>query len=170
VATLLFGFVPLYLFIGVAHGRRRALQKVVVEHGDAISQRLASAIASRIEAMPRTHGALQRTADWLSVDQLCSQVAPMLGKGRAIRAVIAFVLKRLPLSETLAEWQQARADAPDQPTPPGVDKPGDPALRELLTSRIAQTLSDLGRPSRTPLYVAFAAHAALLGLGLWLVG
>ncbi|MDM0121752.1 hypothetical protein [Variovorax arabinosiphilus] len=169
VATLLLFFMPLYVMVGVAHGRRKALHKVAADHGDAMSQRLAIAIASRIEAMPRTHGALQRTADWLSVDQLCSQVAPMLGKGRAVRAVIAFVLKRLPLSEMLAEWQQARADMPDQPTPPGVDKPTDPALRELLTRRIAETLNDLGAPSRTPLYIAFAAHAALLGIGLWLV-
>ncbi|MGJ7485516.1 hypothetical protein ACSFA2_09660 [Variovorax sp. LT2P21] len=169
VATLLICFIPLYVMVGVANGRRKAMQKVVADHGDAMSQRLAIAIASRIEAMPRTHGALQRTADGLSLDQLCSQVAPMLGKGRAVRAVIAFVLKRLPLSDTLTEWQQARADMPDQPTPPGVDKPTDPALRELLTRRIAETLNGLATPSRTPLYIALAAHAVLLGIGLWLV-
>lgn len=169
VALLLICFIPLYVMIGMAQGRRKAMQKVVVEHGDAISHRLAIAIASRIEAMPRTHAALQRTADWLSVDQLCSQMAPMLGRGRAIRAVIAFVLKRLPLSEMLAEWQQARAGMPHQPTAPGVDKPTDPALRELLTRRIAETLNELATPSRTPLYIAFAAHAALLGIGLRLV-
>ena len=169
VATLLLCFVPLYLMLGVAQGRRKALQKVAAAHGDALSQRLAIAIGSRIEAMPRAHGALQRTAEWLSVDQLCSQVAPMFGKGRGIRAVIAFVLKRLPLSEVLAEWQQGRADTPDEPTPPGVDKPTDPALRALLTRRIAAMLNDLVTPSRAPLYLAFAAHAALLGVGLWLV-
>lgn len=169
IAVLLLFFIPLYVTIGVAQGRRKALQKVTADHGDAISQRLAIGIASRIEAMPRTHGALQRTADWLSVDQLCSQVAPMLGKGRAIRAVITLVLKRLPLSEMLAEWQQARADTPDQPTPPGADKSTDPALRELLTRRIAETLNDLGTPSRQLLYLTIAAHAALLGIGLWLV-
>jgi hypothetical protein len=170
VATLLMCFIPLYVMVGIAHGRSKALQKVVTDHGDAIAQRLAIAIAGRVESMPRTHGALKRTADWLSVDQLCSQVAPMLGKGRAIRAVIAFVLKRLPMSDTLTEWQQVRADPPEQPPAPGVDKPTDPALRELLTRRIAETLNGLGTPSRTPLYIAFAAHAALLGVGLWLVG
>jgi hypothetical protein len=49
------------------------LQKVVAGHRDAISERLAIAIASRIEAMPRTQGVLKRTADWLSVDQLCER-------------------------------------------------------------------------------------------------
>lgn len=172
VATLLIFFIPLYVMVGVAYGRRKALQKVTAEHGDAISQRLAIGIASRIEAMPRTHGALQRAADALSVDQLCSHVAPLLGKGRTVRAVVAFVLKRLPLSEALAEWQRARADAPDapgRPTLPGADKSTDPALRELLTRRIAETLNELGTPSRQPLYLTIAAHAALLGIGLWLV-
>lgn len=169
IATLLLFFMPLYAIIGFAHGRSKALQKVVAGHGDAISERLASAIAGRIESMPRTHGSLKRTADWLSVDQLCHQVAPMLGKGRAIRAVIAFVLRRLPLSDMLTEWQQARAAMPAQSSAIGVDRPTDPALRELLARRIGETLNNMRTPSRTALYVAFAAHAALLGIGLWLL-
>ncbi|RYF69444.1 MAG: hypothetical protein EOO22_16100 [Comamonadaceae bacterium] len=165
VAVLLVFFVPLYMAVSLAHGRAKVLQKVVAGHGDAISERLAIAIASRIESMPRTHGVLKRTADWLSVDQLCHQVAPMLGKGRAIRAVIAFVLKRVPLSDVLAEWQQARAGMPEQLTATGVDKATDPALRELLARRIGETLNDMGTPSRKALYIAFVAHAVLLGIG-----
>jgi hypothetical protein len=45
----------------------------------------------------------------------------------------------------------------------------DPALRALLTRRINETLQEMAEPSRTPLYIALGAHAALLGVGLWLV-
>ena len=37
---------------------------------------MAGAIAGRIEAMPRTHGALHKVAEWLSVDTVVSQLAP----------------------------------------------------------------------------------------------
>jgi len=134
-------------------------------HGETVSQRLGTAIAGRIEAMPRTHGALQRVSDWLSADQLCHQLAPVLGEGRAARAVVAFVLRRLPLSELLAQWQQGRAGQPGPAPDAGAE---DPALRALLAQRIGQTLKDMGTPSRKPLYAALAAHAALLGAGVWL--
>lgn len=169
VATLLAFFIPLYLTIGVARGRGRALRAVVAAHGDAISERLAAALANRIESMPRTHGALQRAADGLSVDALCAQLAPFTGGGRAVRAVITFVMKRLPLSEVLAEWQAARAGTPEQPVAPGVERSADPALRALLGRRIGATLGRMGGASRRPLCVAMAAHAALFGAGLWLV-
>jgi len=43
-------------------------------------------------------------------------------------------------------------------------------LRALLTRRINEALQDMSTPSRRPLYIVLGAHAALLGVGLWLVG
>lgn len=159
VAVLLLGFVPLYLALGVARGRTLALRQVVASRGDAISQKLGDAIANRIEAMPRTHGTLQRTAEWLSPDALCRQLAPVLGDGKALRAIVGFVLRRLPMSELLAEWQTLRSES-EQP---------ETALRALVTRRIGETLEEMSTPSRKPLYIALGAHALLLGVGLWLV-
>lgn len=168
IAVLLLFFIPLYVTIGVAQGRAKAMTVVVDAHGETIAQRLGNAIAARVESMPRMHGAMQRTTDWLSVDQLCSQVAPVLDQGRTVRAVIAWVLKRLPLSDMLTEWQQARAASPGPVPVQGVQAPEDSALRELLERRITGTLGDMATPSRTPLYIALAVHAALLGAGVWL--
>jgi len=168
VAVLLLLFVAVYAMLGVQQGRARAMRHLVAARGEAVSQRLGGAIAGRIEAMPRTHGALHRAADWLSVDALSKQLAPVLGEGRAVRSVVSFVLNRLPLSEMLAEWQQSRAEHGDLPA---VEEGAaqDPALRALLTRRIHETLQDMATPSRKPLYIALGAHAALLGVGLWLV-
>lgn len=163
VAVLLLLFVAVYVMLGVAQGRARAMQHLVAARGEAVSQRLADAIAARIEAMPRTQGALHRAADWLSVDALSKQLAPVLGEGKAVRSVVAFVLNRLPMSEMLAEWQESRAEHG------GAAEGEDPALRALLARRINETLQDMATPSRKPLYIALGAHAALLGVGLWLV-
>lgn len=157
VALLLLGFVPLYLMLGVARGRSMALKQVVASRGDAISHKLGDAIASRIEAMPRTHNALGRTVDGLSVDALTRQIAPVLGDGKAVRAIVGFVLNRLPMRELLAEWQAMRSDQPEA------------ALRGLVARRISETLVDLTTPSRQPLCIALGAHALLLGVGLWLL-
>ncbi|WP_295987076.1 hypothetical protein [uncultured Variovorax sp.] len=170
VALLLLFFVVVYVALGVQQGRARAMQHLVEARGEAVSQRLAGAIASRIEAMPRAHGALHRVADWLSVNALSRQLAPVLGEGRAVRTVVAFVIGRLPLSEMLAEWQQSRDENGSAPVS-GEEgaAPQDPALRALLTRRINETLQEMAEPSRTPLYIALGAHAVLLGVGLWLV-
>ncbi|SCX71204.1 hypothetical protein [Variovorax sp. EL159] len=168
VAVLLLLFVGVYVALGVAHGRARAMQHLVAARGEAVAQKLGGAIAGRIEAMPRTHGTLQRAADWLSVDALSKQLAPVLGEGKAVRSVVAFVLNRLPMSEMLAEWQESRA-AHGEPVAGEGAVAQDPALRALLARRINETLQDLAAPSRKPLYIALGAHAALLGVGLWLV-
>lgn len=167
VAVLLLLFVAVYAMLGVQQGRARAMQHLVAARGEAVSQRLGGAIAGRIEAMPRAHGTLQRAAEWLSIDVLSKQLAPVLGEGRAVRSVVSFVLDRLPLSEMLAEWQQSRAEHGEPPVGEGAAQ--DPALRALLTRRIHETLQDMATPSRKPLYIALGAHAALLGVGLWLV-
>ena len=170
VALLLLFFVVVYVALGVRQGRARAMQHLVAARGEAVSQRLGGAIASRIEAMPKAHGALHRVADWLSVDALSKQLAPVLGEGKAVRAVVAFVIDRLPLSEMLAEWQRSRAESGNELVAgEGGSAPQDPALRALLTRRIHETLQDMAAPSRKPLYIALGAHAALLGVGLWLV-
>lgn len=168
VAVLLLLFVAVYAMLGVQQGRARAMRHLVAARGEAVSQRLGGAIAGRIEAMPRAHGTLHRAADWLSVDALSKQLAPVLGEGRAVRSVVSFVLNRLPLGEMLAEWQQSRAEHGDLPVA-GDGAAQDPALRTLLTRRIHETLQDMATPSRKPLYIALGAHAALLGVGLWLV-
>ena len=163
IGVMLMFFVPLYMMVGVSHGRSRAMQQVVRAHGETLAQRLAGAIAGRIEAMPRAHGVLQRTPDWLSVDPLSRQLAPVLGDGRAVRAVIGFVLKRLPLSDMLAQWQQ------NQHAQGKVEAGAeDPALRALLMQRIGETLEDAATPSRMPLWIVMGLQAALLAAGLWL--
>ncbi|MFM9923986.1 hypothetical protein VLK31_13415 [Variovorax sp. H27-G14] len=172
VAVLLLLFVAVYTMLGVATGRARAMQHLVAARGEAVAQRLGGAIAGRIEAMPRAHGTLHRAADWLSADALSKQLAPVLGEGRAVRSVVGFVLNRLPLSEMMAEWQESRAAHGEPLVAPGDPVQGpvqDPALRALLTRRINETLQEMAEPSRTPLYIALGAHAALLGVGLWLV-
>jgi hypothetical protein len=169
VAFLLLLFVVVYVMLGVAQGRARAMQHLVAARGEAVSQRLSGAIAARIEAMPRAHGTLHRAADWLSADALSKQLAPVLGEGRAVRSVVGFVLNRLPLSEMMAEWQESRAAHGEPVVSPGEGPVQDPALRALLTRRINETLQEMAEPSRTPLYIALGAHAALLGVGLWLV-
>ena len=163
VALLLLGFVPLYLMLGLARARARAVQQVVLAHGETIAQRVGETIASRIESMPRTHGAMQRATQLLSVDAICHQLAPVLGEGRVVRAAVRWALERLPLSDVLAEWQQGRAT--QEATPAGAE---DPALRALLTRRVNETLRDFATPTRGPFYIAMAAQAALLGVGLWL--
>lgn len=170
VAVLLLLFVVVYVMLGVQQGRAKAMQHLVAARGEAVSERLGGAIASRIEAMPRTHGTLQRAADWLSVDALSKQLAPVLGEGKAVRAVVGFVLNRLPLGDMLAEWQQGRA-AHGEPSAAAQEEGAaqDPALRALLTRRINETLREMAEPSSKPLYIALGAHAVLLGVGLWLV-
>ncbi|MEJ1162966.1 hypothetical protein V9K97_04655 [Variovorax sp. CCNWLW186] len=168
VAVLLFLFVVVYVMLGVQQGRAKAMQHLVAARGEAVSERLGGAIAGRIEAMPRTHGTLQRAADWLSVDALSKQLAPLLGEGKAVRAVVGFVLSRLPLGDMLAEWQQGRAEH-GLPAAAEEGAAQDPALRALLTRRINETLQEMAEPSSKPLYIALGAHAVLLGVGLWLV-
>ncbi|QRF57585.1 hypothetical protein [Variovorax sp. UC122_21] len=172
VAVLLALFMGVYVILGVSQGRTRAMRHLVAARGEAVAQRLGDAIAGRIESMPRTHGALRRASDWLSVDALSAQLAPVLGDGKAVRAVIAFVLNRLPLNEMLAEWQQGRAaqGEPQLPVAQGGAAPAqDPALRALITRRIHETLQEMSTPSRKPFWIVLALHAALFGTGLWLV-
>jgi hypothetical protein len=165
VSMLLLAFVPIYLMLGVARGRSRAIQQVVMGHGEALSQRLTDAIAGRIEAMPRTKGALERVSEVLSADAIGQQLAPVLGHGRAVRGLINFVVNRLPLGDLMAQWQQGRAAETAVATAPGAP---DPALRALLTQRIGQMLQDAATHSSNPLYIAIAVQAALLAVGMWL--
>lgn len=164
VALLLVLFIGVYAHIGIAYARGRALQRVVSAHGDAVAARAADAIAGRIEAMPRAHGALQRTADWLSVDALSQQLAPVLGQGRMPRMLAGFLIGRLPLTDLLAEWQAGRTAAGAS----AVEAGQDPALRALIERRVGDILHDVAAPSRRPLLLALAAHAVLLAVGLWL--
>jgi hypothetical protein len=163
VGMLLLAFVPIYLMLGVARGRSRAIQQVVMGHGEALSQRLTDAIAGRIEAMPRTKGALEKVSEVVSADAISRQLAPVLGQGRAVRGMVTFAVNRLPLADLMAQWQQSRAA--EAAVVPGAP---DPALRALLGQRIGQTLQHAATPSHTPLYIAMAVQATLLAVGLWL--
>lgn len=163
VAVLLVAFVPLYVMLGVAQGRRRALRHVVAAHGDSLSERLSAAIAGRIEAMPRAHGALERAGEALSANALADQLAPALGTSRAVRRIIAFVVKRLPLSDLLRQWRAQRETS--APAEAGKE---DPALRAMLHQRVGDALRDMAMPSHTLLWIALGAHAMLFGVGLWL--
>lgn len=185
VGLLLLAFIPLYVVLGVARARSRAVEQVAIAHGDALAQRLGGAIAGRIEALPRTHQTLQKASDWLSADVLSKQLAPVLGESKAGRTAIRMVLERLPLPEIFLQWQQMRSEAglgavADLATPrlatdvaaspdvaAGVAQ--DPILRSLLAQRIGETLQDMAASSRTLFYYAFAAHAVVLGVGLWLI-
>ena len=188
VGLLLLAFVPLYVMLGVARARSRAVEQVAIAHGDTLAQRLGGAIAGRIEAMPRTHQTLQKASDWLSAEVLSKQLAPVLGDSKVGRTAIRMVLERLPLPEIFAQWQQMRNEAGlglgsgmDSATP-GLGTNGtasvapdvaegaaqDPILRSLLAQRIGETLQDLAASSRTLFYYAFAAHAVVFGIGLWL--
>ena len=163
VAMLLMLYVPFYLVIGVKQGHAGALQQVVRAHGRSISQRLASAIAGRIEAMPRAHGALQRVPDWLTVETLSRQLEPALGESKAVRGAIGFVLGRLPLSDMVAHWQQTQGEF-------GAAAAGaeDPALRTMLTQRIDQSLQEAATPSHRIWWIAIGVHAALVAAGFYL--
>lgn len=168
VGVLLFAFVPIYILLGVAQGRTRALRQVVAAHGDSLTERLASAIADRIEAMPRAHGALKNAAEGLSGDALSRQLAPSLGNNRALRAVIAFVVKRLPLSDLLAQWQKNRVQV-ETPGAPASATPGqDAALRATLHQRVGEALQQVATPSHTLLWIALGAHVVVLCVGMWL--
>lgn len=182
VALLLLAFIPLYVVLGVARARSRAVEQVAIAHGDTLAQRLGGAIAGRIEAMPRTHRTLQKTSDWLSVDVLSKQLAPVLGESKVGRTAIRMVLERLPLPEIFAQWQQMRTEAglgagvdtarlaTDVAASPDATAGAaqDPILRSLLAQRIGETLQDMAASSRTLFYYAFVAHAVVLGIGLWL--
>ena len=165
VGILLLAFVPIYVMLGVARGRSRAVQQVVMGHGEALSQRLTDVIAARIEAMPRTKGALERVSEVLSADAISQQLAPVLGQGRAVRGMVNFAVNRLPLADLMAQWQQScTAEAAVVPAPGAPD----PALRSLLMQRIGQTLQHAATPSSKPLYIAMAVQATLLAVGIWL--
>jgi hypothetical protein len=185
VAVLLLCFIPVYVTLGVARARSRVVEKVAVLHGDLIAERLAGVIAARIEAMPRAHQTLHLAADWLTADALSRQLAPALGDSAPVRMLIEKALEKLPLPDVFAQWQQMRAEAaqPDMlslpagepamaavPTLAGAcDGPApDPVLRALLAQHIGAALLDLTESSRRMFHYAFAAHAALLGVGIWL--
>jgi hypothetical protein len=185
VGLLLLAFVPLYVVLGVARARSRAVEQVAIAHGDTLAQRLGGAIAGRIEAMPRTHQTLQKASDWLNADVLSKQLAPVLGDSKVGRQAISMVLDRLPLPEIFAQWQQMRTEAglglgsgvePATPrlatdvaaSPDAAAAAQDPILRSLLAQRIGEALQDMAASSRTLFYYAFAAHAVVFGIGLWL--
>lgn len=185
LAALLLAMVPLDVFLGVHLGRGRAVARVVERHGEGLAERMAQALAQRIEAMPRLHGALHKSAHWLSADELVAQLAPWTGQGRAVRFVVNGLLKRLPLADLTAQWQQTRAEHPAPATPgdpptrdalapasgaatPDAAAAGDPALRSMLTQHIQQAMADFVQPTSLWLWLALGLDVLLFLAGLWL--
>lgn len=162
IACLLLLVVPAYVFVGVQLGRARAVARVVQQHGAGLAQRLAEPLAARIEAMPRTHQALHRGSDALSMREVMGRIEPWLGGGRVVRATVRFVLARLPLADIQQQWLEARAEHG------GVAQPQDGALRSLLGHHIDGVLQDLATPSYRLLWLLMAGQAALLAVGIWL--
>ena len=186
VAALLLAMVPLDVLLGVNLGRGRAVARVVQRHGEGLAERMAQVLGQRIEAMPRLHGALHKSADWLSADELIKQLEPWTGQDRAVRFVVNSLLKRLPLAELTQQWQQARAEHAAPAPLAQLDMPsnqpataaaaaseasaaaGDPALRSLLTQHIQQAMSDFVQPSALWLWLALGLDVLLFLVGLWL--
>lgn len=155
--------VPAYFFLGMQLGRGMALAKLVRRYGSKLAQPLADQLAHRIEALPAAHRGIHRSADLFSVDAAVDLVRPVVGDGPVVRKVLGVLMDRLPLSDLMKEWGETRA------AHGGQAQPGDPALRNFLATRIQQTLDGMASPSWTWLWVFLAIHAALLGVGLWLL-
>lgn len=158
--------IPAYVFVGLNIGRAKALGKLVKRYGQGLSQRLADMLAKRIESMPKTHKALHKAADLLTVDAAMDHFKPWLGDGRVVRFAVSTVLHRLPLSELLQEWDTSRSQS-------GVDRGtqvqhNDAALRAFLGAKIQTLLQDMQEPPWNYLWMLMAVHAVVLGLGIWL--
>jgi hypothetical protein len=162
VALVLLLSIPAYAFAGMQLGRARASRKLVQRYGPSLAQHLAELLARRIEALPGAHKALHKTADLLSPDAAMEYLQRWVGNGRAVRLMVRGVLQRLPVPELLEEWKHQRSQWDAQA------QPDDPALRAFLGNAIQEKLEDLATPSLHLLGALMAAHAAVLGLGLWL--
>ncbi|MDR3220625.1 MAG: hypothetical protein LBU46_01265 [Candidatus Accumulibacter sp.] len=159
IGVLLPCFVFAYGALAFFYGWRRALQKVVAAHSGTLAERLASLVADRLASTPRSQNRLGSVRQWLSEDSVTGKLESALGDSSWARRVVRFAVKRLPWSELLADWE-AETDAHE-----GAE---DQSLRALLSSRIATALNEIASPSRLPLGLCLAAHAVLLGLGIWL--
>lgn len=162
VALALIFIIPAYVFVGLQIGRARATGKLVARYGQGLSQRLAEMLANRVEAMPKAHKALHKTADLLSVSAALEHLRPWVGDGRAVQFVVRTVLNRLPLAELMDEWSQTRADWGSEACK------DDPALRVFLGDKIQGLLQDMSEPPWMPLWLLIGAHIVVLGLGIWM--
>lgn len=162
VALALIFIIPAYVFVGLQIGRARATGKLVARYGQGLSQRLAEMLANRVEAMPKAHKALHKTADLLSVSAALEHLRPWVGDGRAVQFVVRTVLNRLPLAELMDEWSQTRADWGSEACK------DDPALRVFLGDKIQGLLQDMSEPPWMLLWLLIGAHVVVLGLGIWM--
>jgi hypothetical protein len=162
VALALIFIIPAYVFVGLQIGRARATGKLVARYGQGLSQRLAEMLANRVEAMPKTHKALHKTADLLSVSAALEHLRPWVGDGRAVQFVVRTVLNRLPLADLMDEWSQTRADWGSEACK------DDPALRVFLGDKIQGLLQDMSEPPWMLLWLLIGAHIVVLGLGIWM--
>lgn len=162
VALALIFIIPAYVFVGLQIGRARATGKLVARYGQGLSQRLAEMLANRVEAMPKAHKALHKTADLLSVSAALEQLRPWVGDGRAVQFMVRTVLNRLPLADLMNEWSQTRADWGSEACK------DDPALRVFLGDKIQGLLQDMSEPPWMLLWLLIGAHVVVLGLGIWM--
>ncbi|MDR0736187.1 MAG: hypothetical protein LBF51_05040 [Zoogloeaceae bacterium] len=159
VALLLWLFILVYPAVSFFYGWRRALQKIVEAHSALLAERLSSLATERLASLPGAQGGIGRVRKWLAEDSASGMLASALGDSSWARRAARFAARRLPWADLLADWEA------DAGAPQGADVQ---SLAPVLSSRIAKALNEIAAPSRLPLIVTVTAHAALLGLGIWL--
>jgi hypothetical protein len=159
IALLLYLFILVYPAISFFYGWRRALQKIVEAHSSPLAERLSSLVADRLASLPDSQNKLDSARKWLSEDSVSEKLETVLGGSAWGRRAARFALRRLPWADLLADWEaQTRANAGSQTQ----------SLIPVLSPRIAAALNEAAAPSCLPLVAVVAAHAALLGFGIWL--
>jgi hypothetical protein len=162
VGIILPFFILLYGFLSFFYAWRRALQRVVETHSDAIADRLAGTVSNRLAAMPRTQDTLRRAGQWLSEDGISQTLETLNLGGRSwTRRIARFAIKRLPWSDLLSDWATGAE---------GKTEADSERFRSVLAPRISTALRETTTPSWVPLILCLLAHAALFGLGAWFAG
>lgn len=159
IGVLMPCFIFAYGFLSFFYAWRRALQRVVGVHSDAIAERLAGVVSKRLAAMPRTQDTLRHAGKWLNADNISETLESLhLGGRKWTHGIARFAIRRLPWSDLLADWATGTE---------GETEADSERFRSILAPRVSAALRNAAAPSWVPLVVALLAHAALFGLGAW---
>ncbi|MDR3158572.1 MAG: hypothetical protein LBU11_06105 [Zoogloeaceae bacterium] len=161
IALLLWLFILVYPALSFFYGWRRALQKVVEAHSLPLAERLSFLVVERLASLPASQDRIGLLRKQLSEDAVSGTLASALGDSSWARRAARFAARRLPWADLLADWEAQTAASGEADVP---------ALAPALSARIAKKLNEIAAPSSVPLIVVATAHAALLGLGIWLAG